>query len=382
MAIVNVPQGLATSALTTASPRPARATMTINNTATAVAVPVIPSDLRACDFREGAAVAAQGSDQDDEILHRAGQHGPDHNPEESRQEPELGRQHRTQQRPGAGNGREMVSEEHVFVRGIVIGAVFQPKGRGAARIIQLHDAPAQKSSVKPVGQHVKAPGSRHQPEPVDLLVGIQQAGDKAEGHGAQEGNENPRGRLQGLHGASERRANDSCVPGAAKRCFCPGTEPVAHTGCENGGLLNFCRMAFMALKTMGFVSSRCSIARLPGKSSKDTPMTMVSKPWPGRTSMAIPARRNTRPTDVLDDQPRVAHDRMVAFQPHVFFIVQKVIYGQADDDDGNEQDGPEKHHDRDDGDGNQGLGGNQGGQFVIDCQNGVHRASSVRRKGK
>ena len=165
-----------------------------------------PPDLRTRDLREGSAVAAQGSDQDDEILDRAGDHGPDHDPEKSRQKPELSRQNRTQQRSGAGNGCEVVSEEHVFVRGIVIGAVFQSKGRGAAFIIQLHDAPAQKASVKPIGQHVKAPGCGHQPEPVDFLFGVQQAGDKAEGHGAQEGYEKPRGRLQGLHGASERRA--------------------------------------------------------------------------------------------------------------------------------------------------------------------------------
>ena len=55
-----------------------------------------PSDLRACDFREGAAIATQGPDQDDEILDRTRQHGPDHEPEKSRQKSELCRQDRTQ----------------------------------------------------------------------------------------------------------------------------------------------------------------------------------------------------------------------------------------------------------------------------------------------
>ena len=101
-----------------------------------------PSDLRSRDFRQGAAIATQGAHQDDEILYRAGQHGPDHQPEKSRQKSKLGRQDRTQQRPGAGNGGEMVAEEHVFVRGIIVGAVFQPEGRGPALVIELHDAPA------------------------------------------------------------------------------------------------------------------------------------------------------------------------------------------------------------------------------------------------
>ena len=35
-----------------------------------------PSDLRACDFREGVAIATQGPDQDDEILDRAGHTAP------------------------------------------------------------------------------------------------------------------------------------------------------------------------------------------------------------------------------------------------------------------------------------------------------------------
>jgi len=35
----------------------------------------------------------------------------------------------------------MVSEKHVFVGGIIVGAVFQSKGRGPAFVIELHDAP-------------------------------------------------------------------------------------------------------------------------------------------------------------------------------------------------------------------------------------------------
>jgi len=40
--------------------------------------------FRTRDFREGAAVATQGPDQDDEILYRTGHHGPDDDPEKPR----------------------------------------------------------------------------------------------------------------------------------------------------------------------------------------------------------------------------------------------------------------------------------------------------------
>ena len=193
-----------------------------------------PPDLRVCNFRQGAAIATQGAHQDHEILYRTGQHGPDHQPEKSRQKSELSRQDRTQQRPGAGNGCEMVSEEHVFVRGIIVGPVFQPKGRSPAFVIELHDAPAQKSSVKPVSQHVKTAGRRHQPEPVDVLFGVQYSGDEAEGHGAQEGDKNPCGRLQGLHCSSEKRTGVR-VPGVALfallvSTLSPLVTPAARTG--------------------------------------------------------------------------------------------------------------------------------------------------------
>ena len=96
MAIVNVPQGFATSALTTASPQTGHGHDHDKQHGHGRGRAGDPSDLRACDFREGVAIATQGPDQDDEILDRAGHHGPDHNPEKPRQKPELCRQDRTQ----------------------------------------------------------------------------------------------------------------------------------------------------------------------------------------------------------------------------------------------------------------------------------------------
>ena len=50
--------------------------------------------------------------EDDEVVHGAAHGDADEDPQEARQEAELRRQHRADERPGAGDGREVVAEEH------------------------------------------------------------------------------------------------------------------------------------------------------------------------------------------------------------------------------------------------------------------------------
>src|SRR2546426_9021381 len=49
--------------------------------------------------------------ENDEVLHRAPQDHADHEPQRAGQEAELRGEHRTHQRAGAGNSREVVSEQ-------------------------------------------------------------------------------------------------------------------------------------------------------------------------------------------------------------------------------------------------------------------------------
>ena len=90
-------------------------------------------------FAEGAAVAPDRAEQDDEVLHRAGEHHADENPQRPGQVSHLRGQHRPDQRPGARDRREMVPEHDVFVGGHVVEAVVVAFGRRQARIIQLEN---------------------------------------------------------------------------------------------------------------------------------------------------------------------------------------------------------------------------------------------------
>ena len=86
--------------------------------------------LRPHQLPEGASVAAHGHEEHHEVLHGAGEDDPGEDPEHARQVAHLRRQHRPDQRPGAGNGREMVAEQHVSVGRDVIERVVPPYRRG------------------------------------------------------------------------------------------------------------------------------------------------------------------------------------------------------------------------------------------------------------
>ncbi|OGW69797.1 MAG: hypothetical protein A3A88_00695 [Nitrospirae bacterium RIFCSPLOWO2_01_FULL_62_17] len=132
------------------------------------------------NLRQGPSVSPHRGHENDEVLHRAGQHRADHEPEKTRQIAELRRQHRTQQRPGAGDRREMMPEQHILVGGVKIGAVIEAAGRRHLLIVQSDDRARQKPAVKPERQHVETDGGHHQPQPVHFFVGIEEAGDESE----------------------------------------------------------------------------------------------------------------------------------------------------------------------------------------------------------
>ena len=78
------------------------------------------------------AVAADGAEEDDEVLHGAAEHRADEDPQGAGQIAELGGQHGADQRAGSGDGGEVVAEDDPFVGGHEVLAVAE-RSAGVAR---------------------------------------------------------------------------------------------------------------------------------------------------------------------------------------------------------------------------------------------------------
>ena len=145
--IVKVPHALSASALTTASPRPASAMMTMKRIAMAAVGAGHGADLGARDLGERAAAAAGRGPERDAVVHRAGEADARDEPDEARRVAELRRQHRPDQRPGAGDGGEVMAEQHPPGRGVVVVAVVLRVRRRHARVVEHHDAGGDERAV-------------------------------------------------------------------------------------------------------------------------------------------------------------------------------------------------------------------------------------------
>ena len=96
--------------------------------------PTLPISSRAIwprIFRRGA-----WSEQNDEVLHGAAEHGAEEDPEVPGKIAELRGQGGTHQRAGSGDGGEVVAEEDPFVGGLEIHAVAQTFGGGGAPVVE------------------------------------------------------------------------------------------------------------------------------------------------------------------------------------------------------------------------------------------------------
>ena len=91
------------------------------------------------DLGQRAAAAPDRRPQDDEVVDRARQAAPGDEPDEPGRIAELRRQRRTDQRAGAGDGGEVVAEEHPLGRGIVVVAVVLGMSWRDPRVVQHHD---------------------------------------------------------------------------------------------------------------------------------------------------------------------------------------------------------------------------------------------------
>ncbi len=102
------------------------------------------------------AVTPHRTKQDYEVLHRAAEHDADENPQRAGQITELRGEHRPDERPRPGNGREVMAEDNPFVRFDEILAVVVDLARCGAAVVKCQQARGNPFGVKPVADGVGA----------------------------------------------------------------------------------------------------------------------------------------------------------------------------------------------------------------------------------
>ncbi len=132
-------------------------------------------------FGQRLSIASHGKEQNHEILHAAAEDRTGKYPESAGKIAELRRQHRADQRAGSGDGGEMVPEDHPFVGGNKVAAIFQPLGRCGALSIQDQHFGRDELAVETVTERVGADGRDHQPHGIDLLAPMERDCGQSQG---------------------------------------------------------------------------------------------------------------------------------------------------------------------------------------------------------
>ena len=115
----------------------------------------------------------------------------------------LRRQHRPDQRAGAGDRREVVAEEHTPVHRHVVLAVLVVLGGRRAPVVRLCDALLDVGRVEAVGDEVGADGGEDEPDRVDRLAADQ--GDHHPRQAAEQRDADPRRRSAAVSTAPAAR---------------------------------------------------------------------------------------------------------------------------------------------------------------------------------
>ncbi len=118
-------------------------------------------------------VAAGGEIEDQEVLHRPGEHHAGQQPQRTGQIAHLCREHRADQRPRPGDGGEMVAEQHALVRRDIVEAVVAPYRRGRARRIDAQHARRDEQAVETIGDGIDAERCDHDPQRIDRFAAHQ-----------------------------------------------------------------------------------------------------------------------------------------------------------------------------------------------------------------
>ena len=94
------------------------------------------ADLRFCDFGDGFAVIAHGSEEDNHIVYGPCEDAPDKNPQRAGQITELSGNNRAYERACASDSCEVMAEYDVFVRRNIVVAVFETECRRDFVLVQ------------------------------------------------------------------------------------------------------------------------------------------------------------------------------------------------------------------------------------------------------
>jgi hypothetical protein len=103
----------------------------------------------------------------------AGKYRAGENPERARQMAHLCRKHRTDQRPRAGDRREMMAVKHVPIGRHIIETIIVPNGGRRSRAIDPERPVGDKQPIKPIGDQIDANRGYDQPGGVNRFTSIE-----------------------------------------------------------------------------------------------------------------------------------------------------------------------------------------------------------------
>ena len=95
-------------------------------------------------------------------MHGPSHHGAHEHPQEAREEAELAGEHGAYQRSGAGDGGEVVTEEHPLGYGEVVLPVVEAARWGGDAIVEREHPGRHKSEVEAVGEGEDGQGGNNQ----------------------------------------------------------------------------------------------------------------------------------------------------------------------------------------------------------------------------
>ena len=197
LATAKVPHGLPLSAFTTTRASTAEQDHANEGDANSDDAAGGRTDLGADHLAERLGVAAGREEQHDHVLDRPGEHDAGQNPQGSGQVAHLRRKHRPDQRPRAGDRREMMAVEDVAVgRDVIEPVVVAIGGRHALRI-DAERARDDEQRIEAVGDEVDADRGGHEPRRVDRFAARER--HDGEGGGAQESHPDPGQLLAQFH---------------------------------------------------------------------------------------------------------------------------------------------------------------------------------------
>ena len=158
---------------------------------------------------ERAAVAAGRDEQDQHVLHRAGEDDADHQPQRAGQIPHLRGENRADQRAGAGDGREMMTEQHIFVCRHIVEPVVAAMRRRRAIGVEPQQLARDKQSIKAIADQIDANRGGDQPQRVDAFPARDREREQREHRGGADGGPQQDG--QNRAGGGERSGRHACA---------------------------------------------------------------------------------------------------------------------------------------------------------------------------